>query len=145
MICRGSLEPKKVGHRALRAAYDTRAALRAALARACGARGACGVECGDTWAGRRGEPRSRRARREHTHDARPSVAAMSSFGSVFRVTTFGESHCKGVGAIIDGVPPRMCASTPQTAGCALPCQPRLTTVLPHSPAWHFASSKPIQS
>lgn len=30
---------------------------------------------------------------------------MSSFGSVFRVTTFGESHCKGVGAIIDGVPP----------------------------------------
>ena len=34
--------------------------------------------------------------------------AMSTFGSVFRVTTFGESHCKGVGAIIDGVPPRMC-------------------------------------
>mmetsp|Transcript_6561 Transcript_6561/g.15178 ORF Transcript_6561/g.15178 Transcript_6561/m.15178 type:complete len:499 (-) Transcript_6561:643-2139(-) len=30
---------------------------------------------------------------------------MSSFGSVFRVTTFGESHCKGVGAIVDGVPP----------------------------------------
>lgn len=32
---------------------------------------------------------------------------MSSFGRVFRVTTFGESHCKGVGAIIEGVPPRM--------------------------------------
>ncbi|OQS02762.1 chorismate synthase [Thraustotheca clavata] len=30
---------------------------------------------------------------------------MSSFGRLFRVTTFGESHCKGVGAIIDGVPP----------------------------------------
>ncbi|KAL7754449.1 bifunctional chorismate synthase/riboflavin reductase [NAD(P)H] aro2 [Sorochytrium milnesiophthora] len=30
---------------------------------------------------------------------------MSSFGSVFRVTTFGESHCAGVGAIVDGVPP----------------------------------------
>mmetsp|Transcript_14235 Transcript_14235/g.21620 ORF Transcript_14235/g.21620 Transcript_14235/m.21620 type:complete len:399 (-) Transcript_14235:259-1455(-) len=32
---------------------------------------------------------------------------MSSFGRVLRVTTFGESHCKGVGCIIDGVPPRM--------------------------------------
>ncbi|KAI9209682.1 chorismate synthase [Polychytrium aggregatum] len=30
---------------------------------------------------------------------------MSTFGSVFRVTTFGESHCKGVGVIIDGCPP----------------------------------------
>ncbi|KAJ1630724.1 chorismate synthase [Pavlovales sp. CCMP2436] len=30
---------------------------------------------------------------------------MSTFGTIFRVTTFGESHCKGVGAIIDGVPP----------------------------------------
>ncbi|KAF0767687.1 hypothetical protein AaE_002837, partial [Aphanomyces astaci] len=30
---------------------------------------------------------------------------MSTFGRFFRVTTFGESHCKGVGAIIDGVPP----------------------------------------
>ncbi|CAO3580767.1 unnamed protein product [Absidia cylindrospora] len=30
---------------------------------------------------------------------------MSTFGKAFRVTTFGESHCKGVGAIVDGVPP----------------------------------------
>ncbi|KAI8818740.1 chorismate synthase [Fimicolochytrium jonesii] len=30
---------------------------------------------------------------------------MSSFGSIFRVTTFGESHCKAVGVIVDGVPP----------------------------------------
>lgn len=30
---------------------------------------------------------------------------MSTFGKIFRVTTFGESHCKGVGAIVDGVPP----------------------------------------
>jgi len=30
---------------------------------------------------------------------------MSTFGSLFRVTTFGESHCASVGAIIDGVPP----------------------------------------
>ena len=39
---------------------------------------------------------------------------MSTFGSIFRVTTFGESHCKGVGAIVDGVPPRMCALAQQT-------------------------------
>jgi len=32
---------------------------------------------------------------------------MSSFGTHFRVTTFGESHCYGVGCIIDGVPPRL--------------------------------------
>jgi len=32
---------------------------------------------------------------------------MSSFGNYFRVTTFGESHCYGVGCIIDGVPPRL--------------------------------------
>lgn len=31
----------------------------------------------------------------------------SSFGSIFRVTTFGESHCKGVGAVVDGCPPRI--------------------------------------
>ncbi|KAF8525136.1 chorismate synthase [Hysterangium stoloniferum] len=30
---------------------------------------------------------------------------MSTFGTLFRVTTFGESHCASVGAIIDGVPP----------------------------------------
>ncbi|EGD78766.1 chorismate synthase [Salpingoeca rosetta] len=30
---------------------------------------------------------------------------MSTFGKYFRVTTFGESHCKGVGCIVDGVPP----------------------------------------
>lgn len=31
----------------------------------------------------------------------------SSFGTLFRVSTFGESHCAGVGAIVDGVPPGM--------------------------------------
>ncbi|KAJ7789475.1 chorismate synthase [Mycena olivaceomarginata] len=30
---------------------------------------------------------------------------MSSYGTLFRVTTFGESHCASVGAIIDGCPP----------------------------------------
>ena len=31
----------------------------------------------------------------------------STFGTLFRVTTFGESHCRGVGAVVDGCPPRM--------------------------------------
>jgi len=31
----------------------------------------------------------------------------SSFGTLFRVTTFGESHGQGVGAVIDGCPPQM--------------------------------------
>lgn len=29
----------------------------------------------------------------------------SSFGTLYRVTTFGESHCKAVGVVIDGCPP----------------------------------------
>ena len=34
----------------------------------------------------------------------------SSFGTLLKVSTFGESHCKGVGAILDGVPPRLSLS-----------------------------------
>jgi len=30
---------------------------------------------------------------------------MSTFGTLFRVSTYGESHCASVGAIIDGCPP----------------------------------------
>jgi chorismate synthase len=37
--------------------------------------------------------------------------AGNSFGEIFRVTTFGESHGKGVGVIIDGCPPRISLST----------------------------------
>jgi chorismate synthase len=33
--------------------------------------------------------------------------AGNSFGTLFRVTTFGESHGPGVGVIIDGCPPRL--------------------------------------
>ena len=40
----------------------------------------------------------------------PLSSAMSSFGHSFRVSTFGESHCAGVGCIVDGVPPRMALS-----------------------------------
>lgn len=35
---------------------------------------------------------------------------MSSFGTIFRVTTYGESHCQSVGCIVDGVPPGMTLS-----------------------------------
>jgi chorismate synthase len=31
----------------------------------------------------------------------------STYGTAFRVTTFGESHGKGVGCVVDGVPPRL--------------------------------------
>jgi len=31
----------------------------------------------------------------------------SVFGTLFRVTTFGESHCLGVGVVVDGCPPRL--------------------------------------
>ncbi|KPM45261.1 Chorismate synthase [Neonectria ditissima] len=30
---------------------------------------------------------------------------MSTFGTYFRVTTYGESHCRSVGCIVDGCPP----------------------------------------
>ncbi|KAK2763900.1 bifunctional chorismate synthase/riboflavin reductase [NAD(P)H] aro2 [Arachnomyces sp. PD_36] len=32
---------------------------------------------------------------------------MSTFGEYFRVTTYGESHCRSVGCIVDGCPPGM--------------------------------------
>ena len=31
----------------------------------------------------------------------------SSFGELFRITTFGESHGGGVGVVVDGCPPRL--------------------------------------
>jgi len=31
----------------------------------------------------------------------------STFGTLFRATTFGESHCPGVGVVVDGCPPRL--------------------------------------
>ena len=33
--------------------------------------------------------------------------AGNSFGEVFRITTFGESHGKGIGVVVDGCPPRI--------------------------------------
>ena len=36
--------------------------------------------------------------------------AGNSFGEIFRITTFGESHGEGVGVVIDGCPPRISLS-----------------------------------
>ena len=36
----------------------------------------------------------------------------SSFGQLFHITTFGESHGGGVGVVIDGCPPRISLSEP---------------------------------
>jgi len=38
------------------------------------------------------------------------ASSANTFGSAFRVTTFGESHGKGVGCVLDGVPPRLAIS-----------------------------------
>jgi chorismate synthase len=46
----------------------------------------------------------------HIHSIRRVVMAGNTFGEVFRVTTFGESHGEGVGAVIDGCPPRLALS-----------------------------------
>ncbi len=54
----------------------------------------------------------------------------SSFGRVFRITTFGESHGGGVGVVIDGCPPRLALTTEQIQGDLdrrRPGQSRLTT------------------
>lgn len=55
---------------------------------------------------------------------------MSTFGTQFRVTTYGESHCASVGCIVDGVPPGM-ALSPQDIQTQLsrrrPGQSNLTT------------------
>jgi hypothetical protein len=36
-----------------------------------------------------------------------TTALANTFGTAFRVTTFGESHGGGVGCVVDGVPPRL--------------------------------------
>ena len=35
------------------------------------------------------------------------MAMGSSFGDLFRISTFGESHGGGVGVIVEGCPPRL--------------------------------------
>ncbi|HBA83362.1 MAG TPA: chorismate synthase [Verrucomicrobia bacterium] len=54
----------------------------------------------------------------------------STLGTIFKVTTFGESHCKGVGAVVDGCPSRiaLCEADIQTQlDRRRPGQSRVTT------------------
>ena len=54
----------------------------------------------------------------------------STLGKVFRITTFGESHCKGVGVVIDGCPSKMAlneADIQPQLDRRRPGQSRLTT------------------
>ena len=43
----------------------------------------------------------------YLHANRKRCAMGSSFGQLFRITTWGESHGGGVGVVIDGCPPRL--------------------------------------
>ena len=55
-------------------------------------------------------PMSRHKGRSHivNREAASKIAQMgSSFGQLFRITTWGESHGGGVGVVIDGCPPRL--------------------------------------
>lgn len=54
----------------------------------------------------------------------------SSFGTLFRITTFGESHGGGVGVVVDGCPPRLAlgvAAIQRDLDRRRPGQSRLTT------------------
>jgi chorismate synthase len=54
----------------------------------------------------------------------------SSLGTIFRVTTFGESHGGGVGVVVDGCPPRLAVSAEEIQrdlDRRRPGQSRLTT------------------
>jgi chorismate synthase len=61
----------------------------------------------------------------------PILAAVSSsFGRLFRITTFGESHGGGVGVVVDGCPPRLPIDTEEIQrdlDRRRPGQSRLTT------------------
>lgn len=45
------------------------------------------------------------------HHLEQKTLAGNSFGNLFRITTFGESHGKGIGVIIDGCPPGITIDT----------------------------------
>lgn len=57
-------------------------------------------------------------------------ATGSTFGTLFRVTTWGESHGKSVGCVIDGCPSNMAISTEEIQAeldRRRPGQSRITT------------------
>ena len=52
-------------------------------------------------------PRRNHHQRRRSAPVLTRAGAANTWGTAFRVTTFGESHGKGVGCVIDGVPPRL--------------------------------------
>lgn len=48
----------------------------------------------------------KRARRD-SHDGYLPFKMGSTFGQLFRITTFGESHGGGIGVVVDGCPPKI--------------------------------------
>lgn len=73
-------------------------------------------------------PAARRARGRR--QPRSCAASGNSFGTLFRVTTFGESHGGGVGCVVDGCPPRLrlaAADLQAELDRRRPGQSRLTT------------------
>lgn len=68
---------------------------------------------------------------EHRPAIGRAVAGVSSsFGNIFRITTFGESHGGGVGVVVDGCPPRLALDVAEIQADLdrrRPGQSRLTT------------------
>ena len=86
-------------------------------------------------------PRPSRARRAA---ATPTRAAANTFGTAFRVTTFGESHGKGVGCVVDGVPPRLALDVAEIQAeldRRRPGQSRITTPRKESDTCEIYSGK----
>ena len=60
-----------------------------------------------TTATRGAKQQQQHRRRSQRSNVRTQASAPNTFGNLFRVTTFGESHGGGVGCVIDGCPPRV--------------------------------------
>ena len=76
---------------------------------------------------RRAAPQCREGRRQVLTQA---AAQGSTFGQLFRVTTYGTSHGLGVGCIVDGCPPRLPITVEEIQGDLdrrRPGQSRITT------------------
>ena len=90
--------------------------------------------------------------RLHSAQQRPCRASRlvvhatgSTFGTLFRVSTFGESHGKGVGCVVDGVPPRLPISKEEIQAeldRRRPGQSRITTPRKESDTCEIYSGAP---
>ena len=89
-------------------------------------------------------PPSSRRQRRRSAPALTCAGAANTWGTAFRVTTFGESHGKGVGCVIDGVPPRLRISKEEIQAeldRRRPGQSRITTPRKESDTCEIYSGK----